>query len=356
MRVGIRRGVTVAIASGLALAACGGGADGDGGAPTAYPLDDTLRVNEVQVLNSHNSYHRRSDVDLPPAIGDPVDYEHAPLDVELEERGVRGFELDVVNTGTEFRVEHIPVVDDETTCTPITECLRIVKEWSDAHPGHVPIFVMVEPKAGPTEFSADPSLMGFDAATLRRLDDDIRSVLTPADLLTPDEVRSDFPTLREAVTTRGWPTLDEVRGTIALVLLTSENERADYLEGRRALEGAAMFVTARVMAPSAAVIKVDDPYDPTIPDLVRAGFVVRTRTDADVIEARAGDTTRANQAFVSGAQLVSTDFPVADPLVHPTFAVQIPNGKPGRCNPINAPRRCDPLDVENPQHLRARPE
>jgi hypothetical protein len=45
-----------------------------------------------------------------------------------------------------------------------------------------------------------------------------------------------------------------------------------------------------------------------------------------------GDT-----ALESGAQYVSTDYPVPDPDFGTGYFVAIPGGVPGRCNPVNAP-------------------
>jgi len=319
----------------------------------AYPLDTRLRVHEIQALSTHNSYHRRAPVTLPGALGDTVDYEHAPLDVQLEEQGVRGFEIDIATRGEEFPVVHTPVVDAETNCTPFAECLRVIDEWSDDHPGHVPIFVLVEPKDGAIERALDPTLGVFDAAVLQRLDQQIRSVLRPKELLTPDDVRGDARTLREVVRERGWPTLARARGTIVLVLNNRGIPRDQYLAGRPSLEGAAMFVTADADAPSAAVVKVDDPDERRIHRLVRRNFVVRTRADADTIEARANDTTRRDLALRSGAQIVSTDYPVPDLAINPEYSVRIPGGRPARCNPVLAPQRCRAIDAENPRFLRS---
>lgn len=335
----------------MVATACSGGEEKE--AP-AYPLDDRLRLDEIQVLTTHNSYHLRPPVRLPGVLGDEVDYEHPPLDEQLDEQGVRGFELDVADSGDEFPVVHTPVVDARTNCTPFGECLRVIKEWSDAHPGHVPIFVLVEPKDGLLERSADPSLRAYDADTITRLDEEIRSILTPEDLLTPDDVRGDAATLREAVVNEGWPTLDEARGKIVLVLNNGSDKRDLYLVGRPSLEGAPMFVTADVDAPSAAVIKVDDPDEERIQGLVRDHFIVRTRTDADTVEARVNDTARRDLAFRTGAQIVSTDFPVADPAINPDYVVQLPGGMPARCNPVQAPEGCRAIDVENPKYLTKR--
>jgi Phosphoinositide phospholipase C, Ca2+-dependent len=318
----------------------------------AYPLDDTLRLHEVQVLNTHNSYHRRSPVALPQGLKDPVDYEHPPLDEQLEGQGVRGFELDVFNAPDGLPVAHTPVVDAETNCTPFEACLRVIKAWSDRRPGHVPIFVLVEPKN--QTIVLEPLYTNFDLAALQRLDSAVNSVFAPEDLVTPDDVRGGAATLRQRVVEDGWPTLRRVRGKVVMVLNTGEPERALYLEGRPSLEGAPMFVTAEEAAPSAAVIKVDDPDERRIQRLVRDHFIVRTRADADVIEARTNDTTRRDLALRTGAQIVSTDFPLPDPAISAEYSVQIPDGRPGRCNPVQAPRDCRPLDVENPRHLTER--
>lgn len=328
--------------------------DGDEEEP-AYPLDDTLRLHEVQVLNTHNSYHLRPPVDLPGSLGDTVDYEHAPLDEQLENQGVRGFELDFADRGgTDFQVVHTPVVDARTNCSPLQECLRVVKEWSDDHPGHVPIFVLIEPKDGFLERNIDPGIRSFDADTVRRLDEEVRAVLTPEDLLTPDDVRGGAKSLRAAVLDRGWPTLEDARGRIVMILNTSGGKRDLYLDGRPSLQGAPMFVTADPAAPSAAVVKVDDPDEERIQQLVQDHFIVRTRADASVVEARANDTARRDLAFRTGAQIVSTDFPVPDPEINAKYFVQLPNGDPARCNPVRAPEECRPIDVENPEHLTRR--
>jgi hypothetical protein len=34
--------------------------------------------------------------------------------------------------------------------------------------------------------------------------------------------------------------------------------------------------------------------------------------------------------------------------------VQIPDGTPARCDPVNAPKNCRPTDIENPRYLTER--
>jgi Phosphoinositide phospholipase C, Ca2+-dependent len=313
----------------------------------ANRLDDTLRLNQVQVLATHNSYHVQQDV--PIASPPTQQYTHAPLDQQLD-LGVRGFELDVVNAPDgQFPVLHTPMIDATSNCTPFAQCLQVTRTWSRAHPGHVPIFILVEPRDDPIDFVIDPQLRPFDAAGLDQLDALVRSALG-RQLITPDSVRGKAKTLRAAVTGRGWPTLGKTRGKIMVILSTGGPVRDVYREGHPSLEGRAMFVTSGERAATAAVIKVDTPDEARIQQLVRDGFIVRTRADTDLVEARANDVTRRDLALRSGAQIVSTDFEVPVPTIS-EYVVTIPDGTPARCDPVNAPKNCRPSDVENPRQL-----
>ena len=112
-----------------------------------------------------------------------------------------------------------------------------------------------------------------------------------------------------------------------------------------------MFVTADPHEPSGAIVRVDEPDEREIEELVADGFVVRTEADTALEEARTGDTRRRDLAFATGAQVVVTDFPVADPSIDPDYVVQVPGGKPARCSPARRHERCRSTDVENPRHL-----
>jgi hypothetical protein len=318
------------------------------GSPGANRLNRTLRTNQVQVLATHNSYHIEQDTPIqsPPTM----QYTHAPLDQQLD-LGVRGFEFDVMNApdGT-FPVEHTPVIDATSNCTPIAQCLQVLRAWSTTHPGHVPIFVLVKPRNDDIDRVLDPTLRLWDAAGLDQLDQTVRGALGRR-LITPDSVRGNTKSLRGAVTGKGWPTLAKTRGKVLVALSTSGAIRAAFLQSHPSLQGRAMFVTASEQSPAAAVIKMDDPNEATIQQLVKRGFIVRTRADADLVEARAHDVTRRDTALRSGAQIVSTDFEVAVPAIAGDYVVQIPGGTPARCNPVNAPKKCRPSDVENPKRI-----
>jgi hypothetical protein len=67
--------------------------------------------------------------------------------------------------------------------------------------------------------------------------------------------------------------------------------------------------------------------------LVAAGFMVRTRADADLVEVRAKDRGRFESAVASGAQWISTDAPEELPHL-PGYRVGWEVGRVWRMNPV----------------------
>lgn len=323
-----------------------------------YPLDALLRLQDVQMLGTHNSYHLRPDRALQP--NEPADFEHPPVDVQLADQGIRSLEFDAYN-GPSFPVFHSLIVDDRSNCPTLGDCLHTVNRWSRANPGHLTLVLFVEPKALPT--SPDPGIQGvidtevaqqglanWDAVGLERLDATVRDAFGRA-LVTPDEVRGKRVTLRDAILGVGWPTLGKVRGGVLVVLNASGALRDLYLAGAPSLEGKAMFVPSQPSEPSAAIIKRDHPQPKHFPGLVRRNFLVKTRADADAVEARATDSTRALEAITSGATIITTDYPLPDPSIG-DYKVELPGSAVARCNPISAPPRCRDNALENPRGLR----
>lgn len=356
------------------------------GAPTAaraVPGDD-VRLNEIQVVGSHNSYKvlpSQEEQDLIRGVigagADLMQYEHAPLPTQFGSQKVRQIELDVWvdSVGGRYREPllrnalglgpyqpeimdqpgikafHIQDVDYGSTCPSFVLCLQQVKRWSDANRGHVPIAVLVELKDSPLvvgDFDfTEPE--PWTAAAMDALDAEIRSVFPEDQMITPDDIRGERPTLREAVLTDGWPTLGTSRGQVMFLMDNGGGYRTDYLAGHPSLAGRVLFTNASPGDDDAAFIKRNNPFDASIPGLVADGFVVRTRSDGDTVEARNNDTGPRDAALASGAQWVSTDYPVPGLAVGFTspFYVEIPGGTVARCNPVNAPPSCRSADLED---------
>lgn len=319
----------------------GGAATGTAGSPTGYALDDVLHLNDIQMKATHNSYH----VEKP---GNPIPawmYSRDPLDVQLTEQGVRGVEIDThyVPDTDDIAVYHVPSIDDGTTCHTFTECLGILKAWSDAHPGHHTLFVQIEPK--------EPSLnqtVDF-AAYADAMDRIVLSVWTRERLITPADIQGSAATLRDAVTTKGWPTLGKTRDKALFYVNERTTFHDAYTRGGADISGRILFPESHPDEPIGAVVILNDPADSTA-DVVRQGFIVRTMCDG--VPAPTDTDARRRTALSSGAHIVSTDYPVATD--HPDGGVSgfdIPGGTPSRCNPVTAPAKCTSHDVEDPTLL-----
>ncbi|MGZ3344734.1 MAG: phosphatidylinositol-specific phospholipase C1-like protein [Caulobacteraceae bacterium] len=362
-----------------ALAGCAAGLDldrPDCGAPA------DLRLNDMQAAGSHNSYKRaipEPEMALirsrSPRWGIGLDYAHPPLGQQLD-LGLRQFEIDVVydpqgglyahpmlpaltagKPGSEpydpegmsapgFKVLHVPDVDVRSHCATFVRCLTRIRVWSDAHPGHAPIMLLLNAKDGAPAAPGGVTPIPFDAAAFDALDAEIRSVFGPGKLITPDVVRGRAPTLRQAVLAGGWPSLDAARGKVFFVLDESPEKVRLYARGHASLEGLVAFVNSiDESADHAAYFTLNDPLGQMdrIRTDVKAGFLVRTRADSDTREARTNDTRRREAAFASGAQYVSTDYEVPRPDFGP-YQVKLSGGPVVRCNPVRRDAACRPLD------------
>jgi hypothetical protein len=293
--------------------------------PAAGAPQQPERLDDLHILGTHNSYHLRPDRELLP--NEPADYAHAPLDVQLTKQGIGALELDTWN-GPQFPVFHSLVIDTSSTCPNLVECFGQIDSWSKQHRRHLPLFLYVEAKPVPVstnptvaEVTAnatrDLGISDWDAAAFQRLDRLVRRSFGRS-LVTPDEVRGKRRTLRAAVVRDGWPTVAKSRGKIVVTLIGDPLVLAAYRLDTPSLQGRPMFVNTKPTDPAAAIISRDVPdAKANIPGLVKQHFIVKTRADADGVEARANDHTRADAALMSGAQIVFTDYPVADPKIGP---------------------------------------
>ncbi len=342
-----------------------------------HAAGSSQRLNQMQVVGSHNSYHRElspneQKVQQQQNPGS-VDlwYSHAPISQQLEDQNVRSLELDLFPdpqgglytyplirklTGQGpltdpamaqpgIKVMHIPDFDYNTNCDTFVLCLQQVKTWSDQHPNHVPIAINLELKQSDPNVVAAGGVQAppWDAANLDSVDTEIRSVFSADELLSPDDVRKPGLTLEQSVLTKGWPTLSSVRGQVMFYFDNGgPGEIRDiYTAGKPNLEGRAVFTRGPEGAPDAAVTEVNDPRGANqaeIQRLVTKGYLVRTRSDEPMATIRDKDYTRLGIGLASGAQWVTTDFPVAGMAARydSDFVAKLPGHTPVRCNPVTA--------------------
>lgn len=343
------------------------------------PIAAPVKVNQIQVIGTHNSYHagialseRKVWLAKSPDAFSGLDYSHAPLTQQLDS-GVRQIELDIfadtaggryahpsgpasvaaaglpadpdfdprgVMGKPGFKVMHVQDVDYRSTCEPFTGCLAEVRAWLHGHPGHGPVFILVETKQGVPKGTRLTETEPFTTSTFDALDAEIRSVFAASELVTPDDVRGRFDTLEQAVLGGNWPTLESARGKV-IFLMDQRWVGPLYLAGHPSLRGRVIFTNAEPGESDAAFVERNDGSPQEIAALVRKGYLVRTRTDADTKEARSNTTARRDAAFASGAQMLSTDYPRSEPARWPgAYTATLPGNITVRCNVVNAPNSC----------------
>lgn len=332
-------------------------------------LAPDLQINEVQSVGSHNSYKLAIPTLEMAALSraskeaaDALDYFHAPLAEQLD-LGMRQLELDIFydpegglysdpylpaaipSIGRRYNVPdmdkpgfktmHVQDIDQRSHCPLFTQCLEQIKAWSNTHPDHTPLLILVNAKQDKIPLDEAVVPLAFTPEAFDALDAEIRSVFTEDVLLTPDDVRAGAPTLREGVLQNGWPKYENTRGKILFALDERPEVISVYERGQSSLQGHAMFVNSvSELADHAAYYTINDPLKDAdqIRKAVASGFLVRTRADADTVEARTNDTVRREAAFTSGAQYISTDYYVPRKKFS-DYSVRLPGDHVTRCRP-----------------------
>lgn len=350
---------------------------------------DSLKLNQIQVIASHNSYHIRpadsifqflenlSNLGILPSQYDPsgIDYTHVAFEAQFNNYNVRGLELDIFNDpnggqfynrqgvvmagGTSaasnlpelqqpgFKLLHIPDFDYETHHLTFKSSLQAVYNWSVAHPNHLPLFINIETKDdAPGDVLTGLGLtesIAYDASACDKIDEEIKSVFGDNldNVITPDDVRGSFSTLEEAALAGNWPQLAKARGKVVFIMQGAAESL--YKAGHPSLQNRAMFVYSNPGTPEAAFVILNSSVGDftEIRQRVAQGYIVRTRTDSGTDEARTGNYTNMNAAFESWAQIVSTDYYKAEDRAGTSgwtdYHVQFPNGELARIDSIAAP-------------------
>jgi hypothetical protein len=341
--------------------------------------DTQIHLNQIQVIGSHNSYNlgfapseEKFASSQNPREYEALEYRHATLTSQLN-GGVRQLEIDIVQDPRGgrfahpkivaltkqaglppdadfdpnremdkpgFKVIHIPDLNQRSSCLLFTDCLKEIRTWSKTHPGHVPLFLLIETKHGRTQSIPDSvEAEPFISETFDALDKEIRSVFSDKEMILPDKVRGNYQTLEAAVHAGHWPTLAESRGKV-IFLMDQKNAGPIYTAGHPLLQGRVLFTNSDPGKPDAAFVEENEGSRQLIDQLVRQGYIVRARADESTIAARTNDTTRRDALLHSGAQMISTDYPLSEPSKWTGYSVGFADGLPARCNIINASAAC----------------
>jgi hypothetical protein len=366
-----------------------------------------LKINQIQVLGTHNSYSLKVDPRLLQlaekmyaemmqrsfdsinyerraaflenhpnvmSLSEMLNYEHPTFEEQLN-AGIRGLEIDIYHdpTGNRFnnpagyamlrkmgfdnllpfdttdlsrpgfKVLHMADIDFRTHYTTLKSALQAIKNWSDANPQHLPIFIMIEAKNSglPKGLPGVAEVLDFDEQAYESIEKEMVQVLGRDKIITPDQVRGNYPSLREAVLAKHWPILSESLGKVIFLLLPAtgggNGSQSVYTKNRPNLEGRIMFVQSDPDDSFGAFLLLDNAIArfSDIQQYVKQGYLVRTRADIDTYEAKHNLHNRADSAFMSGAQVVSTDFFRPGNFYGTEYFVKMPGGTVGRLNPVN---------------------
>ncbi|MES2890865.1 MAG: phosphatidylinositol-specific phospholipase C1-like protein [Bacteroidota bacterium] len=329
------------------------------------------KMNEVQVIGSHNSYKQFIDTHLLSMMvsenpdAKSLEYDNTSLSDQLS-LGLRNLEIDVYADvkggkfskpgGLEWagkdpqrpydpnnlmvepglKVLHMQDLDFRSSCLTLKNCLAELKSWSAAHPAHEPVYITMNAKDDTVAKPGFSPPEKFTAEVLKELDKAIRAEMGNEKLVTPDLVRGKYNTLEEAVLAKNWPSLKDAAGKFVFILDEKNEKRDAYIDGNPSLTGRVLFVNAPAGTPSAAIMIMNDPLKEKdqIQSLVRKGYIVRTRADAETKEARANDKTRFNAACESGAQIITTDYYQKSTLFNSPYTISFEDGKYIRKNPL----------------------
>lgn len=326
---------------------------------------DTLRLNEVQYVGTHNSYKLHPDAlmvqalvaadqaQAKPSAGEPtrahaLSYGHLPLETQLE-LGMRLFELDLQLSGSgpplnlqehyaeqygakeppdggvlpsRFERDEVLVYhtsdDFRSSCYRFADCLLVFRNWSRANPQHLPVVIYLEAKYETQcrSFQAGKCLNGqqleqpFDRQAWDRIERHVRSMIGEERVLRPGELLLPGMNLRQAITAQGWPKISALRGKFLFVIAAADDRAKDTY---REIENPLFFTFRPADHPDAGFVIEFDPFSPKIEEIIEAGFIASTYADYRLKEARDNDTRKRNRLFSVGAQMISTDFPIRDP-------------------------------------------
>src|SRR5262245_408738 len=176
---------------------------------------DRFRVNQIQVLGSHNSYKKAIDPELfrmlrkaNPKAYASLEYSHITFAEQLD-LGLRKLEIDVVydpkgglyakplglrlmkESGAVdippydpagemlkpgLKVIHVPDIDFRSQAYTFRTALKQIRKWSEAHPRHSPIAITMNAKDNGIDIPNTTKPLPIDVAEFDACDEEISEV------------------------------------------------------------------------------------------------------------------------------------------------------------------------------------
>ena len=279
-----------------------------------------VKLNEIAVMGTHNSYQLLGT--LPKQglmktlqiisfglVENKAVFEMDTFTEQLEQ-GIRNLEIDIETVDDEgdvsFIVTHKAIIDNVSSAYNLAKGLEEIAMWSDNNPGHLPVYLLIEPK---DDVPSINNMKNFSLEYALELDKVLRQVLGDR-LLTPQQVMGDYESFEEMRKADGWPTLKESAGKI-IVLLHTCDVTQEYIDTDTSIKTQAMFpmlLFGDIDKPYASFILDNDPViasENNKKTVDENNLMVRTRAD----DYPDFSDERYKSADNCGSHIITTDYP-----------------------------------------------
>ncbi len=306
--------------------------------------EEEPRINQIQLIGTHNSYHKvsqfvRENIKVLDCF-ELLNYELPPIKEQLDV-GIRAFELDLHYHNTDgWLVLHIPQIDPESNCKKLRECLLEFKEWSNKHPKHLPVFVILDLT---NEFVKWEGFKIPSLNELGELETLLLEIFEKDKIITPDNIRGNYDTLEEAVLNNNWMKLSESRGKFLFIFHNKSRLRRLYTNDDRALKGKLMFVNSIPGEGYTSIIISMNPSVEVMSSWVQKGYFVITFGCDPKLMNKDRCSQFDEMAFATGAQVIQTDYPPSSPHPKTGYFLTFPDGSTFRWNPLIPPNCSEQL-------------
>ena len=306
--------------------------------------ENGIKFNELSFIATHNSYQTQS-VEAYRQIFDNLstltfglvsdksgEFSSQTL-TEQFNCGIRSIEMDIetVKNGEDisFVCMHSPNLDNGTTCYDFELALKEIRMWSDYNPNHLPVTIIIEPK---TLFIPMENMKFFNLDYALVLDELLRNALGDK-LFTPKDMLREYNSFAEMRFADDWCEAEDMLGKV-LVLLHDTAVTEEYIALDESIKTQAMFPMLRYDDKDlsyASFLLINDPTEALEASEEIIGeynLIVRTQVDTFTSVSQ----EKRENAMLSGAQILSTDYPVRNDLTAESYAVSFGNSKTVRIN------------------------
>ncbi len=283
-------------------------------------FSEGVKINEIAVIGTHNSYQllgtapkrglmKALQIISFGAVENKAVFEMDTFTEQLEQ-GVRNLEIDIETVDDKgdvsFIVTHDPILDNVSSAHNFAKGLEEIAMWSDNNPGHLPVYLLIEPKGDVPSIN---NMKNFSLEYVLELDKVLRQVLGDR-LLTPAQAMGEYESFEEMRKGDGWPALTQAAGKI-IVLMHPCGVTQPYIDTDTSIKTQAMFPMLRFG-------DIDKTYASFILDNDPASAKENNKKTVDennlMVRTRADDypdfsDERYKSADNCGSHIITTDYP-----------------------------------------------